>query len=233
MNRDQSHLLEHKRATLPIAQMTDDGTFSGYATLFGKVDLGRDRVERGAFLRSLLTRGKGSIRMLFQHDPAEPIGVWEEIREDEKGLYVRGRIVSQTARRQEVLNLMRAGAIDGLSIGFRTEKSRTESTSGIRSILQADLWDISIVTFPMLPQARVSQVKRLTPPPPSRLPTIRKFEHWLTQDAGLSRSEARVVINQGFATLAGKRDAARISNQGLIRRLRRLSGSIHPNHNTT
>ena len=89
-------------------------------------------------------------------------------------------------------------------LGFGQKKSRTESTSGIRSILQADLWEISIVTFPMLPQARVSQVKRLTPPPPSRLPTIRKFEHWLTQDAGLSRSEARVVINQGFATLAGQ-----------------------------
>jgi len=226
VNRDQSHLLEHKRATLPIAQMTDDGTFSGYATLFGKVDLGRDRVERGAFLRSLLTRGKGSIRMLFQHDPAEPIGVWEEIREDEKGLYVRGRIVSQTARGQEVLNLMRAGAIDGLSIGFRTEKSRTESTSGIRSILQADLWEISIVTFPMLPQARVSQVKRLTPPPPSRLPTIRKFEHWLTQDAGLSRSEARVVINQGFKSLIAMRDAGSPELAELFEAVKRRDAAI-------
>ncbi|MEP4293212.1 MAG: HK97 family phage prohead protease, partial [Rhizobiaceae bacterium] len=91
--------------------------------------------------------------------PCEPIGVWTAIREDPHGLFVQGRIVADTVKGAEILSLMRAGAIDGLSIGFRTRKSRTDRKSGIRSILEADLWEISIVTFPMLPQARVSQVK--------------------------------------------------------------------------
>ena len=137
-----------KRAKLNLADIGSDGVFSGYATLFGKVDLGHDRVERGAFRRSLRVRSIKSIRMLFQHDPCAPIGTWLEIREDANGLFVKGRIVRDTAKGAEVLSLMRAGAIDGLSIGFRTRKSRTDRKSGVRSIVEADLWEISIVTFP-------------------------------------------------------------------------------------
>ncbi|NKB51654.1 MAG: HK97 family phage prohead protease [Rhizobiaceae bacterium] len=150
---------EIKRNRLSIETLTAAGEFTGYATLFGKVDLGKDRVVRGAFRQSLKRRSIKGARMLFQHDPCEPIGVWHEISEDAQGLYVRGRIIADTVKGAEVLSLMRAGAIDGLSIGFRTRKSRTDRKSGIRSILEADLWEISIVTFPMLPQARVRQVK--------------------------------------------------------------------------
>lgn len=150
---------EAKRAALELGEVSPDGVFSGYATLFGQVDLGRDQVERGAFRKSLRARNAKQIRMLFQHDPCEPIGTWLEIREDANGLYVKGRIVTDTVRGAEVLSLMRAGAIDGLSIGFRTRKSHTDRKSGVRRIVEADLWEISIVTFPMLPQARVVQVK--------------------------------------------------------------------------
>ena len=150
---------ETKRARLSVQNVSADGQFSGYATLFGKVDMGQDKVEQGAFQRSLQRRSANDIRMLFQHDPCEPIGVWSEIREDSRGLFVKGRIVIDTIKGAEVLSLMRAGAIDGLSIGFKTRKSRTDRKSGIRSIVEADLWEISIVTFPMLPQARVQQVK--------------------------------------------------------------------------
>ena len=148
-----------KRARLAVQTVSTDGEFSGYATLFGKVDMGRDRVEPGAFRRCLKNRAVKDVRMLFQHDPCEPIGVWTDIREDKRGLFVRGRILADTVKGAEVLSLMRAGALDGLSIGFRTRKSRTDRKSGIRSILEADLWEISIVTFPMLPQARVQQIK--------------------------------------------------------------------------
>ncbi|MFD0915871.1 HK97 family phage prohead protease [Pseudahrensia aquimaris] len=184
-----------------------DGTFSGYASLFGKVDLGKDRVEAGAFAASLRTKGASDIRMLFQHDPSDPIGVWQEIREDERGLYVKGKIADSSARGAEVLALMRSGAIDGLSIGFRTVRSRLDRKTGIRSILQADLWEVSIVTFPMLPQARVMQLKNNSQST-SRLPSLREFERWLTQDAGLSRGQARTVIRKGFAQLEGTQDAA-------------------------
>ena len=162
---------EAKRVALALADVDANGVFTGYATLFGQVDLCRDRVERGAFEKSLRARTAKQIRMLFQHDPCEPIGTWLEIREDANGLFVKGRIVTDTARGAEVLSLMRAGAIDGLSIGFRTKKSRTDRKSGVRSILEADLWEISIVTFPMLPQARVVQVKDAAAPAATELTT--------------------------------------------------------------
>ena len=112
-----------------------------------------------AFLKSIGKRGAAGIRMLFQHDPAAPIGVWREIREDSRGLFVSGRLMREVAKAREVLALMRAGAIDGLSIGFRTVRGRTDAKSGVRSLLEVDLWEVSVVTFPMLPAARVSAVK--------------------------------------------------------------------------
>ncbi|MDS1134609.1 HK97 family phage prohead protease [Nitratireductor indicus] len=197
---------ERKFAGLDIEAVETDGTFSGYASLFGRVDLGRDAVERGAFARSIERRGAGGIRMLFQHDPAEPIGVWEEVREDARGLFVRGRLALGVTKAREVRELMRDHALDGLSIGFRTVRARTEAKTGVRRILEADLWEISVVTFPMLPEARVDTVKTVRNGVP--LPTAREFERWLTRDAGLTRREARVVIAKGFAALSRERDAA-------------------------
>jgi HK97 family phage prohead protease len=148
-----------KFANLELRGIAGDGTFSGYASVFGEVDLGRDVIERGAFRRSIEERGAGGIRMLYQHDPAEPIGAWRTIREDQRGLYVEGVLAPGVARSREVHSLMKTGALDGLSIGFRTVKARTEPKTGVRRILEADLWEISVVTFPMLPSARVSNVK--------------------------------------------------------------------------
>ncbi|MDP3897629.1 MAG: HK97 family phage prohead protease [Mesorhizobium sp.] len=151
--------VERKFAGVTFADLEPDGAFSGYASLFGKVDMARDAVEAGAFRRSLRQRGPESVRMLYQHDPNQPIGRWTEIREDARGLFVRGRLTPGVARSREVLQLMRAGALDGLSIGFRTVRARKDVQSGVRRILEADLWEISVVTFPMLPEARIAQVK--------------------------------------------------------------------------
>jgi uncharacterized protein len=150
---------EVKLARAELTAVEADGTFSGYASLFGEVDLGRDIVVRGAFAGSLASRGAAGIRMLFQHDPACPIGVWEEVREDASGLFVRGRLTTEVAKAREVLALMRAGAVDGLSIGFRAVRGRTDAKTGVRRLLEVDLWEISVVTFPLLPAARVSAVK--------------------------------------------------------------------------
>lgn len=201
---------ERKFVGLALDAVEADGVFSGYASLFGRVDLGKDVVEKGAFARSLKARGAAGIRMLFQHDPAEPIGVWTEIREDARGLFVRGKLTRDVARAREVLSLMKGGALDGLSIGFRAVRTRKDAGSGVRRILEADLWEISVVTFPMLPEARIDTVK-------GGLPTIRQFESWLTRDAGLTRGEARRVIARGFADLVRGRDA--VPEQ-------RLAGSI-------
>ncbi len=149
---------ETKFARVALA-VAEDGTFAGYASLFGKADLGRDMVMPGAFRASLRTRGAAGVKMLYQHDPNPPIGVWEEIREDGRGLYVKGRLTSGVARAREVLSLMRAGALDGLSIGYRTVRGRTDRKTGVRQLIEIDLWEISVVTFPMLPEARVEAVK--------------------------------------------------------------------------
>lgn len=152
-------ITETKFARAALESVAEDGTFSGYASLFGRPDLGRDIVLPGAFRASIARRGAAGIRMLFQHDPAQPIGVWTEIREDGQGLFVRGKLTAGVGRAREVLSLMRAGALDGLSIGYRTVRGRTDAKTGNRSLIEVDLWEISVVTFPMLPEARVSQVK--------------------------------------------------------------------------
>lgn len=148
-----------KYADLTLQGVSGDGTFSGYASVFGEVDLGRDEIAPGAFSRSLSRRGASGVRMLFQHDAAEPLGRWRTIREDARGLYVEGVLAPGVARAREVLSLMKSGALDGLSIGFQTVRAKTDRATGVRRILEADLWEISIVTFPMLPSARVSNVK--------------------------------------------------------------------------
>ncbi|MDV2966924.1 HK97 family phage prohead protease [Nitratireductor aquimarinus] len=212
---------ERKYAGLDIETVQADGTFSGYASLFGRVDLGRDAVERGAFARSLEKRGAAGVRMLFQHDPNQPIGTWDELREDARGLLVRGRLALGVARAREVWELMRDRALDGLSIGFRTVKAKTEAKTGVRRIVEADLWEISVVTFPMLPEARVDEVKAEGRGAP--LPTARAFERWLTRDAGLTRREARVVIAKGFGALRRERDAARGFDDGLAATIRQAA----------
>jgi HK97 family phage prohead protease len=152
---------ETKFANAALSSVEADGTFFGYASLFNETDLNRDRVMPGAFQKSIAKRGAAGIRMLFQHDPAAPIGVWTEMREDSRGLFVHGRLMSDVAKGREVLALMRAGAIDGLSIGFRTVRGRTDAKSGVRQLIEVDLWEVSVVTFPMLPGARVGGVKQV------------------------------------------------------------------------
>jgi hypothetical protein len=151
---------ERKFAPGLIAPVGLDGAFSGYASLFGVVDLGRDLVMAGAFRDTLDRRGPRGVKMLWQHDPRQPIGVWEVIEEDSRGLFVAGRLDLAVAKAREAHALMRSKAVDGLSIGFRTERARTEPCSGIRRIERLDLWEISVVTFPMLPGARVAHVKQ-------------------------------------------------------------------------
>ena len=133
--------------TIRTATIDSDGAVEGYASLFHEVNSTRDMVMPGAFAQTLRTRGLRRIPMLFQHDPAEPIGVWLDLYEDARGLRARGRLIADVARAREVLALVRAGAIDGLSIGFRTVRGRIDPRTRVRRLEQIDLWEISIVTF--------------------------------------------------------------------------------------
>ena len=154
-------VFETKRAAVAVAALSQAGTFEGYASLFNVVDLGRDMVLPGAFRDSLKARGAAGVKLLWQHDAAQVIGSWLSIAEDSRGLFVRGQLNLDVAKAREVYALMKDGAVDGLSIGFRTQKSVTDPATGVRRLQKVDLWEISIVTFPMLPNARVSSVKYL------------------------------------------------------------------------
>lgn len=143
--------------------LASDGTVEGYASLFGELDQARDMVMPGAFTQTLQTRGLRKIPMLFQHDPSEPVGIWLELREDIRGLWARGRLIPEVARGRELMALVQQGAIDGLSIGYRTVRGRIDPKTRIRRLYQVDLWEISIVTFPLLAGARVRAVKGSTP----------------------------------------------------------------------
>ena len=199
---------ETKRAGFALTSVDAEGTFEGYASLFNVEDLSRDVIAPGAFRDSIAKRGAGGIKLLFQHDPAEPIGVWLDVAEDARGLIVKGRLTLEVGRAREVLSLMKAGALEGLSIGFRTEKGVRDARSGVRTLKKIDLWEISVVTFPMQPGARVNAVKS-GPFADGRTLTEREFERFLTREAGLKRSEAAALMRFGFKSLAAMRDAGR------------------------
>jgi len=141
-----------------------DGTrITGYASRFGSADQGGDVVEPGAYTASLarLAEAGTPVRMLWQHDPAEVIGVWDVVREDATGLWVEGTLLTEVAKGREAAALVSAGALDGLSIGYRTVTA--ERRGGKRHLTRVDLWEVSLVTFPMLADARVGATKTDSP----------------------------------------------------------------------
>ncbi|WP_299414676.1 HK97 family phage prohead protease [uncultured Sulfitobacter sp.] len=149
--------LERKFMQLDEVAKVEGGVeIKGYASFFGDVDQGNDVVQKGAYAASLkaLKAAKRGVKMLWQHDPAQPIGVWDEVREDARGLFVKGRILQSVEKGREAIALIDAGAIDGLSIGYRTVKA-SKNTKGQRLLQELELWEVSLVTFPMLPSARV------------------------------------------------------------------------------
>jgi len=151
-------------ACTQVADLNAEGWFSGYASFFEQRDGGGDIVSRGAFSKSLESRGPAKVKLLLQHDPAQPVGYWTRIEEDDRGLYVEGRLVLDVVRAREAHALMRAGALDGLSIGFKTVRARRDRLTGLRRLDEVELWEISVVTFPMLPTARVGLVKQRRAP---------------------------------------------------------------------
>lgn len=133
-------------------------SFEGYASLFSVADGAGDVVAPGAFARSLRARPPAQVRMLYQHFAHEPIGVWEVIAEDSRGLYVKGRLNDKVVRAQEVSALIAQGALNGLSIGFRTLRAKRDIAAGTRTLLEIELWEISIVTFPLLAGSLVTGI---------------------------------------------------------------------------
>ena len=166
----------------------DYGTFEGYGSVFGNKDLGNDVIESGAFAKSLKKKKPYQVKLLYQHKSDMPIGVFDTIREDDKGLYVKGRLALKTQAGQEAYELLKMGALDGLSIGFRVNPQEVsyDKRANKRIIKEVDLMEVSLVTFPMNPKATVMSVK-------GEEITIREWENGMRDAFSISRSEAKVA----------------------------------------
>ncbi len=150
--------------SLDTKAIGDDGTFEGYASVFGHVDSHRDVIVAGAFTPSLAARPISRVKMLRQHRQDEPIGVWTDAVEDSRGLHVKGRLIREVPLAAQTYALMLEGALDQLSIGFRTKRERFDRKAGIRHVEEVDLREISIVTFGSNDRAAISTVKSLHDP---------------------------------------------------------------------
>ena len=165
----------------------------GYAAIFGAPDLNGDIIVLGAFAASIARAAKGSIKMLYQHAVDMPIGFWTELREDSRGLYAAGELHLGTTKGAEAYALIREQIVDGLSIGFRTRRAGPMN-DGQRRLDEIDLWEISLVTFPMAPSARVTRIGTPHPAP--------------HEDAPQLDASSEVVVDQLIASGAALRRAA-------------------------
>jgi HK97 family phage prohead protease len=199
--------MKTKDFPLKVDAVDDAGTFTGYGSIFGNLDSYGEIVEPGAFAKSLArhAREKTSPLMLWQHDSWEPIGVWDELVEDQKGLKGVGRLLKGVQKADEAYIRLKAGAVRGLSIGYREIKVEPEGNN--RRLKELDLMEISIVSFPANNRARVDAVKhdswgrleefmralRDGEPRP-----IKEFED-LLREAGAPKSMAVAIASSGYA----------------------------------
>jgi len=195
--------MEHKTLNLEIKAEDEEGVITGYGAVFGNEDNGGDIILNGAFAASLQERLP---KMLWQHMSFAPIGVWEQASEDETGLYVRGRILDTVEQGREAKALIEAGAIDGMSIGYRTVDSG-RGADGARVLKELDLWEISLVTFPMLESARVDAIKAAGEFQEGNAALLKKLVEQSLREAGFSRTEAKAGASAAVGKLEGLREA--------------------------
>lgn len=176
--------LLRKAYPLEIKELNEEGYFSGYGSVFDVVDDWDDVIVKGAFANSI---AKKTPVMLWQHDSAEPIGVYERVSEDDIGLWLEGRLLLDVEKGREAYVLLKNRAISGLSIGFvpLAWEWETRDNKRVRVLKDVDLWEVSLVTFPANPKASVDNVKSIQ--------TVRDAEAVL-RDAGLSKSDAGAVL---------------------------------------
>lgn len=194
-------ILKIRDFDLDVKSVGDDGTFSGYGSVFGVIDSYQEIVAPGAFtdsLKEIAAKGR-PVPVLWQHRSSAPIGIWDKLEEDGKGLYGAGTLLKDAvAQAGEAHALMKARAVSGLSIGYWVRESSFDEKTGIRTLTKLDLVEVSLVTFPANDDARVDAVKfKLAH---GELPTLPEFEQ-LLREAGFSKSKAAVVANRGLAHL--------------------------------
>lgn len=198
--------MKTKDFPLQVKSLSEDGTFEGYGSVFGVRDSYNESVEPGAFGESLAKhkREGTSPLMLWQHDSWQPIGVWEDMAEDGKGLWGKGKLLAGVRQAEEALILLKAGAIQGLSIGYREIDTEPPTNGGPRKLMKLDLLEVSVVSFPANRRARVEGVKsehmeefarRLRDGDPM---PIKEFEDIL-REAGVPKAMAVQIASVGYA----------------------------------
>lgn len=191
-----------KSIDLDLKSLTDKGNFSGYGSVFNVVDKGGDIVAPGAFAESLETWKKNgrTVPVLWQHQPDQPIGAWEALKEDDHGLLGEASLWLDDAPYARLAHRgMKSKAITGLSIGYRVKDYSVNKETGVYTLQKLDLVEISVVTNPMNDDARVADVKSMLEA--GRLPSVREFEDFL-RDAGFSKSQAAAIANGGLTKLS-------------------------------
>lgn len=189
------------------AEVGADGTFTGYASIWGEIDSYNEVVAKGAFTASLkdyAKRGKMP-NMLWQHRSDKPIGVWLTMVEDAKGLKVTGRLALDIEQGAEAYALLKLGAIDGLSIGYVATKWEEDTKTNVVTLTEINLWEVSLVTFPAGPSARVDGVKNALEH--GKLPSLKDFEAFLRDEAGFSKTQAAAIAGKGLSHLLRQREA--------------------------
>lgn len=177
---------QNKSVNLELKSIDESGTFSAYASIFNNVDYEKDTVIKGAFTKSLSEK---TPVMLWNHDTAEPIGIWTVLKEDDKGLYVEGKLlIDEVARAKEVYSLLKNNAISGLSIGYSVN-DYDYTTDGVRELKDLTLFEISLVSVPCNDEARIISVKSV-----EELDTLKDVEKYL-KSKGLSNKESLTVIS--------------------------------------
>lgn len=208
--------MTRKSFNLEIKAVQEDGFFSGYGAVFGNIDWYNDVILPGAFTASIAKwRAKNKMPpVLWNHNDSEPIGIYTNIYEDEKGLYVEGKLlIDDVPRAKSTHALLKAGAIDGLSIGYSTKKAN-QQTNGVRELVEVDLSEISIVTQPANERSLITSVKSKLDD--GELPTLPEFEKFL-RESGFSKNQATAIASKGLRSLLSEseeetKEAKSISN---------------------
>ncbi|HAV3698637.1 TPA: HK97 family phage prohead protease [Acinetobacter baumannii] len=202
----------------------EDGFFSGYLAVFDNIDSHGDVIRKGAFLKTIEEwNSKGKYPAIFwNHDPDEPIGVFTLMREDEKGLYVEGRLlISDIVRAKSTYALMKVKAIDGMSIGYITIQSTHDPQTMIRELLELELVEGSIVAFPSNPNSLISSVKSKLQD--GELPSLPEFEKFL-RESGFSKTQATVIASKGLRHLLSESEGENEKAKSISNALNILRG---------